>query len=283
MPNTALNKNATTSIIKYLICGILIGLGAVLPGVSGGVLCVIFGIYKPIMEFVSSPFKTFKKSIPILLPAVIGIGLGFVVVSRALSFLLDAYPSQSVCAFVGLIFGMLPSLFAEAGEKGNTRGSYVSLAVSLLVTFVLLSALIQVKDAQVISITPNFGWYVFCGVCMALSIIIPGMSFSTLLMPLGLYTVLTDGIGNLDFAVLLPAALGAAVTVILLSKAVSAVMAKYHSVFFHAIIGIVISAALVIIPKSSGIADFAINTSCLAAGLIASLILDKFNSKIVKE
>ncbi len=278
-----LGKSKTVSIVKFLICGMLIGLGAVLPGVSGGVLCVIFGIYKPIMEFLSSPFKTFKKNMQILIPAIIGIGLGFVVVSKALSFLLDAYPNQSVCVFVGLIFGMLPSLFAEAGEKGNTRGSFVSLAVSVLITFTLLSALIAVKDAQVITITPNFGWYMFCGVCMALSIIVPGMSFSTLLMPLGLYTVLTDGIGNIDFKVLLPAGLGALITIILLSKAVSKLMEKYHSIFFHAIIGIVISAALVIIPKSDSVSGFITNSACLGAGLIISLLLDKFNSKIVKE
>ena len=48
--------------------GALVGVGAVLPGISGGVLSVIFGIYKPLMEFLSNPGKTFKIHFPRLFP-----------------------------------------------------------------------------------------------------------------------------------------------------------------------------------------------------------------------
>ena len=68
--------------VLYLICGILIGLGAVLPGISGGVMCVIFGIYKPIMDFLSNPIKTLKKQADIIIPSVIGTAIGFLAVSK---------------------------------------------------------------------------------------------------------------------------------------------------------------------------------------------------------
>ena len=55
-----------------------------------------------------------------------------------------------------------------------------------------------------VEVTPNFFWYLFCGFCLALSVIAPGMSFSTLLMPLGLYTPFVDGIGHFDLSVLIP-------------------------------------------------------------------------------
>ena len=168
--------------VLYLICGVLIGLGAVLPGISGGVMCVIFGIYKPIMDFLSNPIKTLKKQADIIIPSVIGTVIGFLAVSKILGFLLERYPDQSVFVFVGLIFGMLPSLFREAGEKGRSKGSFIGLAVAFIIILSLLIGL----NLFSFTVVPGIGWYVFCGFCMALSIIIPGMSFSTLLMPLSL-------------------------------------------------------------------------------------------------
>lgn len=262
-----------------LIHGALIGLGAVLPGISGGVLCVVFGVYMPIMELLSHPFKAIKKHARLLIPVVIGIGVGFLAISKLLGFLLNKYPDPSVCAFVGLIAGMLPSLFREAGEKGRSKGSFISLAVCFAVVLALLLGL----NAVNVTIEPNFGWYIFCGFCIALSVIAPGMSFSTLLMPLGLYTPLVEGIGNLDFKVIIPAGIGALLTVILLAKAVTTLMDRHYSVVFHGIIGIVIAATIVIIPFKSftlGVKEAVINIVCLAGGIIVALVLDKFNSKV---
>lgn len=266
------------NLILYLVCGMLIGLGAVLPGISGGVLCVIFGIYRPIMDFLSHPIKTIKKQAYIIVPAVIGIMLGFLGVSKVLGFLLERYPNQSVFVFVGLIFGMLPSLFNEAGERGRSKGSYIGL----ITAFIVILALLVTLELVSFKVTPGFGWYIFCGFCMALSIIVPGMSFSTLLMPLGLYTPLVAGIGNIDFGVLLPAGLGAVVTVILLAKAASALMEKYYSVAFHSIIGIVVAATIVIIPFESftkGAVECIVSIVCLLLGAAASFLLGKIDVK----
>ena len=105
-----------------LLQGVLIGLGAVLPGISGGVLCVVFGVYAPIMALLSNPFRAFKRYALTLLPVVIGMGIGFLGVSKVLGILLETYPDASVCLFVGLIVGMLPSLFREARSKGPVSG-----------------------------------------------------------------------------------------------------------------------------------------------------------------
>ncbi len=272
-------RSGVGEIIMRLIHGAIIGLGAVLPGISGGVLCVVFGVYKPIMELLSHPFKAIKKYAKLLIPIVIGIGIGFLAISKLLGFLLNKYPDPSVCLFVGLIAGMLPSLFREAGEKGRSKGSFISLGICFVVVLALLLGL----NAIHVIIVPNFGWYLFCGFCIALSVIAPGMSFSTLLMPLGLYTPLVEGIGNLDFSVLIPAGIGALITVILLAKAIDTLMNRHYSIVFHGIIGIVIAATIVIIPFKSftvGIKEAVINIVCIAAGIIIALVLDKFNSKV---
>lgn len=277
--NEEKKKSSISEIIMRLVHGAIIGLGAVLPGISGGVLCVVFGVYKPIMQLLSHPFKAIKKYAKLLIPVVIGIGIGFLAISKLLGFLLNKYPDPSVCLFVGLIAGMLPSLFREAGEKGRSKGSFISLGICFVVVLAILLGL----NAVNVTIEPNFGWYIFCGFCIALSVIAPGMSFSTLLMPLGLYTPLVEGIGNLDFSVLIPAGIGALVTVILLAKAIDTLMNRHYSVVFHGIIGIVIAATIVIIPFKSftvGVKEAVINIVCIAAGIIIALVLDKFNSKV---
>jgi len=269
------------SLIRYLLKilqGALIGLGAVLPGISGGVLCVVFGIYKTIMEFLSDPFRNFKTHVPKLIPIGIGGVIGFLGVANLLSFLLEKYPAPSVCVFIGFISGMLPSLFREAGQQGRNKNSYVSMVIAMVLIFALLIGLKVLS----VEITPNFGWYLFCGFCLALSVIAPGMSFSTLLMPLGLYEPFVGGIGSLDFSILIPGGIGALATVILFAKAVNMLFDKFYNVAFHAIIGIVIAATIMIIPFASftvSVGSCIVNIICAVAGIVAALLLDKFNQK----
>lgn len=278
------NQNGKATPLQFLfriIQGALIGLGAVLPGISGGVLGVIFGIYKPIMELLSNPFKNFKTHVPKLIPVFIGGVIGFLGVANILAFFLNKYPDPSVCLFIGLISGMLPSLFREAGEQGRTKGSWISLVVCMVFIFALLIGLKMTS----IEVAPNFLWYLFCGFCLALSVIAPGMSFSTLLMPLGLYTPFVDGIGHFDMSVLIPGGVGALVTVILFAKAINALFDNYYSIAFHGILGIAIAATVMIIPMESFLSagSAIVNIICIVVGVICALALDKFNSRVKVE
>lgn len=262
--------------------GALVGLGAVLPGISGGVLCVVFGVYKTIMEFLADPFGKMKTHLPLLIPFGIGGVLGFLGVANLLSLLLEKYPAPSICVFIGLITGMMPSLFREAKQQGRDKKSWISLVIAMIFIF---SLLISLKVFSV-NITPNFIWYLFCGFCLALSVIAPGMSFSTLLMPLGLYEPFVAGIGHFDLAVLIPGGIGALITVILFAKAVNSLFEHHYSVAFHAIVGVVIAATIMIIPFgsfTSSIESFLINILCLGAGIIAALALDSFNQKFADQ
>ena len=206
-------------------------------------------------------------------------GVGFLGVSKVLGIMLNAYPDASVCLFVGLIAGMIPSLFREARTQGTSAKDYVAMTISFIVVLTLLIVLNIVS----VTITANFGWYLFCGFCLALSIIAPGMSFSTLLMPLGLYTPFVEGIGNFDFGVLIPGGVGALLTIILLAKGMNYLLGRYHSTVSHLIIGIIIAATLPIIPYASFISSVqsaVINALCLIAGVAAALLLDRFNRKV---
>lgn len=269
----------TKSFFLRICQGALIGLGAVLPGISGGVLSVIFGVYKPVMELLANPIRNFKTHVPKLFPIILGGIIGFLGIANLLSYVLEKYPNPSVCLFVGLIGGMLPSLFREAGQKGRSKGSYISLVAAMLLVFALL---IGLQSASV-TISPSFGWFVFCGFCLALSIIAPGMSFSTLLMPLRLYTPFVDGLGHLSLSVALPGLLGAAVTMLLLPKFINRLFEKHYSVAFHTIVGVVIAATVMTVPWegfTGSLRESMLNLFFFAAGVFLAQLLDAFNNKV---
>lgn len=273
--------NALRLLLRF-VQGMLIGVGAVLPGISGGVLCVVFGIYKPVMELLGDPLHKFRTHVPKLLPVIAGAAVGFLGVAKILAFFLESYPGPSVCLFIGLIVGMLPSLFREAGEQGRPKGCGLALGIA----FALILGLLIGLNLFSVVITPNFGWYLFCGFCLALSVIAPGMSFSTLLMPLGLYTPFVDGLGSLKFGILVPAGIGAIITIICLARAVDALFDRFYPYAFHAIIGVVIAATLMIVPVDSFTASpmaAVVNVLCLVVGVAAALALDKFNSRVPKQ
>ncbi len=270
-------KNGRPFLLKLLIKllqGALIGLGSVLPGISGGVLSVVFGVYKPVMELLANPLGKAKTHLPRLLPYFAGAVIGFLGAANLLTYFLEKYPAPSVCLFVGLIGGMLPSLWQEAGSQGRDENSLLAAVTAMLFVFTFLSFL----NAASFIIIPGFLWYLFCGFALALSIIAPGMSFSALLMPLGLYTPFVDGIGHLSPAVLIPGGLGCVLTILTMAKAVDSLITKYYSLSFHAIFGFVTAATIMTIPFESftySTRACLINVFCLAAGVFISTLLDR--------
>jgi len=282
------------SIILKVLQGALIGFGAVLPGVSGGVLCVLFGVYKPIMRLLAHPFKELKNSAKLLIPVLIGFAIGYVGIAKALETVLQTYESQALALFVGMTIGMMPSLLREAGEKGRSGKSWISMAL----VFALALGILSFARFGGLMIEINLFWNLFCGFCLALSIIVPGMSSSTLMLPLQasvttaegtsiitLYEHATGAIGNFRFDVLLPLGIGALLTVVLLSKLIDWLMNHHYSVMFHGIIGIVVAATIFTVPVAaftSGIGSCLLHLVFVAVGAVITLALDRFNSSVEK-
>ena len=271
-------KGHSVSWLIRIFQGILIGISAVLPGISGGVLCVMFGIYQPVMELLSAPRYALKAYAGLLVPVCIGGVAGFFGVSKLLGFFLSIYETQLVCLFVGLIIGMLPSLYQEAVGAGKKviAGEWFSFGVAF---FGLLLLLVWLRTANAV-ITQNWFWNLFCGVCAALSVIVPGLSFSTLLMPLGLYLPFIDGIGNFDGSILIPAGLGAAATVFGLSRIITELIKRHESLFRYGILGIVLAATLMTVPYEAFLESMSAalgNGGFLVAGIFGGLVLEKMN------
>ncbi|MBE5816917.1 MAG: DUF368 domain-containing protein [Clostridiales bacterium] len=261
--------------------GALIGVGSILPGVSGGVLCVMFGIYRPIMELFTHPFKALKKHIFLFIPIGIGGVLGFFGLAKLVEYFFETSPQYMVCLFFGLIAGTIPSLYKEAGLQGRTKGSYVAMIASFIGLTVFL---ILMETLTSMSITPNIWWYFFCGVIWGLSLIVPGLSSSSILIFIGLYQPMTSGIANFALDVIIPLGVGIVASALALARGVNTLYEKKYSIISHIVIGLVSASAIMIVPRSyNGIVEILVCIVCAAVGFAAAMGMDKLGVIINKK
>jgi len=266
------------TILKNFICGAAIGGGAILPGVSGGVLCVVFGVYRSIMELFSHPIRALKKNWRMFLFVGIGWLFGFWIFAKVIEFLFAKSEMMATWLFIGLIIGTIPSVYKEAGKQGRSKGSFVSAFVAFAA---LTSLLTYVQYGEFVQVTPGVGWYVFSGALWGISIVVPGMTSSSILMSLGLYENLNSGIADFNMGVILPWILGMAVTALLLARLVNYFFEKYYSYAFHAVVGIVLASTVVIIPLHyNNILQFLAGILFGAAGFIIAYLSDKMDLKV---
>ena len=185
---------------------------------------------------------------------------------------------MTVWLFIGLIVGTVPSLFREAGKEGRSAGSWVSL---LLCAAAVFAGLYYVSRVVHVEVTPNFWWYNFCGVLWGAGIIIPGMTSSSVMMALGLYQPMLEGLARLDLLVLAACLPGLALSVALLARLVSWFFHRYYSVAFHGILGIVMASALVIIPTEyAGAGEMALSALCCVGGFLLAFLLARLDKRI---
>ena len=276
-----MKKNFVIKSILWVVQGFIVGLGAILPGVSGGTLCYAFGIYDQIIEVLSNPFKGVKKHWKMLIFIGIGGVLGFVGFAGITEQLLKWNEAVVLCVFVGLIAGTIPELWREAGEEKRNKFSILSLALSFIaisVVFYLFKSVLQ------LTLAPNLVGWLICGLLWGLSFIIPGFSSSTLLLFFGIYEQMSHGISHLDFGVLIPLGIAMLATLLLFSRMMKLLFDKYHSIASHAVMGFVLATTIMILPPfNTGVWDIIVYIICIVCGAIASFGFNALCNKIKKE
>ncbi len=240
-------QTSPKNFILRILQGLLIGAGAILPGISGGVLAVIFGIYRPMMESLAHPKTALRRHLPMLIPIFIGWLAGFLGGSGLIFLLFNQSETVATCLFIGLILGTLPSLWRDAGEQGRSRGGYVACALCFLG---LSALLLYVQYGALYEMPANFFGFLFCGILWGLSFIVPGMTSSSILMAVGLLTPMVAGITSFDMGVLIPWGIGMAGTVVLFSRLIDHLFKVRYSLFSHAVFGVVLASTLAIVPFS---------------------------------
>lgn len=273
-----MKKNFLVKAILWVVQGFIVGLGAILPGVSGGTLCYAFGIYDQIIEVLSNPFKGVKKHWKMLIFIGIGGVLGFVGFAGITEQLLKWNEAVVLCVFVGLIAGTVPELWREAGKEKRGKLSIVALVVSFIaisVVFYLFKSVLQ------LTLAPSLVGWLVCGLLWGLSFIIPGFSSSTLLLFFGIYEQMSHGISHLDFGVLIPLGIAMLATLLLFSRIMKLLFDKYHSIASHAVMGFVLATTLMILPPfNTGAWDIAVYVICIVCGAVASFGFNALCNKI---
>ena len=236
--------------IARMLKGMIIALGFILPGVSGGVLAAILGIYERMIRFLAHIKENFIENVLYFTPVAIGMVLGIAAFSYPVNLLLDNYKIIVLWGFAGAIIGTIPSLIKESvKESDRDRADTVTFWLSFILSGIFLYSL----NGMVGTLPANFLSFVLAGALIALGILIPGLSPSNLLLILGLYTPMLTGFKRLDlFGTFLPIGIGGALAVILFSKAMDYILKHYHSRVHHFIIGIVLSSTLLIVLPQSG-------------------------------
>ncbi len=227
--------------MKIFFKGIIVGLGAIAPGLSGSILLVIFGLYQKIVSTVSNIFKNFKKNVLFLLPLVLGIGLGIIIFSKLIVIPLNAFKMQTYYAFLGLILGTIPMLFKEVRKEGFAPKYYIFMAGAFVfgVAFFILNmgAFPEVVEPKL--------WQSFVlGLAVAGAYLIPGVDSFAILSSFGLYDLWINSINEFNFKILLPAGLGVAVGGIAISLIFNKLFSKWYTGTYSVIFGLFISVIL---------------------------------------
>ena len=264
--------------LRDLLCGFLIGAGAILPGVSGGVLAVVFDIYRPFMEVLTHPRTAVPKYWKWFPPIALGWCAGFLGFAKGIAAAMNLSDAVTVWLFIGLIVGTVPSLFREAGKEGRCAASWLSMLACAAAVF---AGLFYVSRVVHLEVTPNFWWYNFCGVLWGAGIVIPGMTSSSVMMALGLYQPMLEGLAHLDLLVLSACLPGLVLSVALLARLVSWFFHRYYAVAFHGILGFVIASTLVIIPTEyTGAGEMALSALCCVGGFLLAFFLARLDKRI---
>ena len=264
--------------LRDLLCGVLIGAGAILPGVSGGVLAVVFDIYRPFMEVLTHPREAIPKYWRWFLPIGLGCAIGFLGFAKGIAAAIDVSSTVTTWLFIGLIVGTVPSLFRETGKEGRSIGSWVSMAVCAGAIFF---SLFYVGKVICVTVEPNFWWYNFCGALWGMSLVIPGLTSSSVMMALGLYQPMLEGLARLDFLALSACLPGMVLTILLLARLVSWFFRKHYSIAFHGIFGIVLASTLVIIPTSYvGAWEIVLSAVCCIGGFLLAYFMARLDRRI---
>ncbi len=231
--------------------GFLIGVANIIPGVSGGTMAVSLGIYERLIEIVADFKKNIKENILFVLPIVIGVGSAILFLTNIISFALEEYELITVLFFAGLIMGGIPVITKKIEGKKSIKN-----IIPFLLVVIFMFALTLLKTDTIVEFTNMAtGDYLILlgvGAIAAITMVVPGISGSFVLMLMGYYKPILDLIkdlinfkniwANLLIVVLL--AIGVVFGVIISSKLIKKSLQKYKSQTYSAILGFVIASVL---------------------------------------
>lgn len=236
-----------------IIKGLIIGLGKIVPGVSGGILAISLGVYEKGLDAISHFFKDVRSNFKFLGLLLIGIMFSVILMSKVIKFSLDNYYLPTMLLFVGLISGGLPLLIGKVKGKCNKYNLLI-----LLLSFSLMLLLFNFTEGSFVIDNHGFLFFVLMGIIDAFTMIVPGISGTAILMLFGAYGDVIGALSNLtnlnviasNMEVLLPFGIGMIIGTIIFVKLVAYLFKKFNTLMYFFVIGLAISSTVILVFQS---------------------------------
>lgn len=267
--------------LKFFLCGLAFGIANVIPGVSGGTMLVVFGIFDRLTDAISGIRKIFKN-FWFLMSFALGAGGGIILSSHIISSLFDNFGIQTNMFFIGLILGSIPLIYKFGTSEKSVKPMCI---VPFVISFAVVVGLSVLENLGIINIAPQAvtGFDIVTTIKLllfaalaAVTMIIPGISGSFVMMLLGVYETIINAIKDMNMIVIIPFAIGAVIGIIGGAKLISVLIEKNKLMVYSALMGLVIGSVYAILPIGFG---FNLQTGygfvCLLFGVLAAILIEK--------
>lgn len=249
------------------------GISDIVPGVSGGTIAVLLGIYDRFIAAINGIFsREWKKHLGFLLPLGVGVALAIFSFSRVMDWLLEYYNRPTFYFFIGLIIGVLPFLFRESKAKQTFKWQHIVL---LIIGAIAISLLPVNPDNGVIIEQRSFSTYVllfFSGILASAAMILPGISGSFVLLVIGVYHTVIRAVSELELTVIIVVGIGIAAGIITMSKIIHYFLEHFRTATFSLIIGLVIGSVFLIFRQAGWVESTSELILCTVVFIIGLLI-----------
>lgn len=228
--------------------GLCVGGTMLVPGVSGGSMAMILGIYDKLIESVSSFFKDIKNSLIFLVTFSLGAGVGMILLAKPLLHLIESYPMLLLYFFIGVVAGGVPMIYQKAEVHSISWKVFLYPAAGLaaVLLFELLPAdFFQMGTGEGI---PGFLLLAAAGIVAAVALVLPGISVSYLLLLMGIYDKTMMAIGDFNLAFLIPLGSGIILGIILTTKFLENAMKNHTQATYLIILGFVAGSVAEVFP-----------------------------------
>lgn len=263
---------------KNIYRGFMMGASDVVPGVSGGTIAVLLGIYDRLIASVSGIFsKEWKRQLGFLIPLGIGMAGAVLLLAKVIDYLLDHYPQPTQFFFLGLIIGILPYLFRQGDVKQTFKIQHIFLFIVGAILISMMLFFDQSEGSLITDRTTSTYLLLFvAGMAGSAAMILPGISGSLVLLMIGVFKTVIHAISHLEWDVLAVVGIGIVCGILLVSKIIQYFLSHYRTGTFAVIIGLVVGSIAVVYPGFPGsVLEVVVCLVTFALGLFAAYVLSK--------
>jgi Predicted membrane protein len=264
--------------VKLLLVGFLIGIAFALPGVSGAVIAVVFGIYGRLVADLSDLRVGLKKDLWFIMLLGLGLAAGFVMFAVIFTDAVEAHGSIIMLLFLGLIVGQVPEVCKIAKGDQPVRPSYVAWAAVGVIAMLLLLVATGGEVSDVTLDRTIIGiMLAFCaGVILAVSGIIPGISGTSLLIAIGLFTPTMYIVRDFDPVLMLPLLAGAFIGMVFIANVMNRLLTTRYYETYYVVLGLTIGSVILILPQIDASVNIMLGIAAFIVGLAVSTAFNLF-------